>query len=130
MARRNLSKKDIESGVKFIHSKFVDDQMSSRDVAKLKDLPFSLTTYYKYLPKYEKNLKKSENGVLVTPNVIYDDERTPTKAIAENKAKDLETENQELLKENMLLTRFIVKKFIAKEMGGEIENHSENGGIH
>lgn len=133
MARRSLSKEEIKKGMDFFYSKFNgENPMSSRDMLKIKDLPFSLTTYYKYLPKYEKNLKKSGNNeeIKVAPDKIIDNELTPTKAIARNKTKALEVENEALMKENALLTKFIVKKFIAKEMGAENENNNTNSGIH
>lgn len=138
MARRNLSTKDIKEGVSYIYSKLEGEKLSAREVSEDKNLPFSMTTYYKYLPKYEKSLKKSLNneGVLdistVTQEAI-DDDRTPTKAIAANK-KNLEAVNKELLEENNMMARFIVKKYIASEELNtgrkDSENDSTSTGIH
>lgn len=117
MARRSLSREEIKNGVSYIHQKFVEKKMSARDVAKDDNLPFSLTTYYKYLPRYEKQLAASTE--VKTTDTKPDDKYN--KLLQQN--QELRLENQELQDEIIKLQRFLVNKLIEKE---EYENGIQN----
>lgn len=129
MARRNLSPKEIRDGMKLIHDLFNKEKKSAREVAK-KKLPFSLTTYYKYLPKYEKSLTKKQTPETIVEAAKYDDDLTPTKVVARNKERDLVEENHALQDEINRLSRFIVKNMINDREVNLHENGSSDQGIH
>lgn len=128
MARRSLSTKQIKDGMAYIHSLLVDKKISARDIVKDPNLPFSMTTYYKYLAKYEKSLDRNKVDIFSDSN----NKPQPKVVTPPNNTKkdDLVSQNQLLLDEINLLTRFIVKKFVAKELGEFSENNSSNLGVH
>jgi hypothetical protein len=140
MSRRSLSMKQIREGMAYIREKLVEEHMSARDVSKDPTIPFSLTTYYKYLPKYEKQLQKIEAMSLgkkidseVLPPEFPIEQPTVVKSSMQVRKKEKEVDplvvqNRELQQEVNTLSRFIVKKFLAQEMGEQNEDNNSNQG--
>lgn len=124
MARRSISNKQIKEGVFYIMAQ-LEDGKSMREIANDPNIPFSLTTFYKYQDKYGKHFKSEPKRSNEAQDLATALERTtPTKTVTSS----LEQENKQLLEEINALNRFIVRKYI----GGEVtsENRDSNNSVH
>lgn len=124
MARRSISNKQIKEGVFYIMAQ-LEDGKSMREIANDPNIPFSLTTFYKYQDKYGKQFKSEPKRSNEAQDLAAALERTtPTKTVTSS----LEQENKQLLEEINALNRFIVRKYI----GGEVtsENRDSNNSVH